>query len=287
MHMQRSRRRTSTIKRCTAALCAVTLLGAGAWLGLACSSTTTPSVPPATDAAADALPDVVTLPPPVDAGVGDATVDSGCVADPGAGDAGIDLAGGDGGDPVGGDAGAFTLTQAMAGFPASPGVLTARIDTELGQIVCRLDEAAAPASVANFVGLARGTRPYLKGTAWTVGKFYDGLTWHRVIPNFVIQGGDPRGTGSGGPGYSLPNENHVAQDKGVLSMAASNPTPTDFLPSGSQFYIVVGRGPKDDYNVFGSCSLEAATAIAAVDRRPNDSPQVPIHMNVRIERCPR
>ncbi len=260
-------------------------LGGSASLAASCSSNTASGA----DAASDSPPgpDALTSP---DSGDGssprDAGVDTGCVVDPGAGDSGVVLGPGDGGDPLG-DAAAFGLVQALAGFPEGSGVLTARIDTEQGQIVCRLDEAAAPTTVANFVGLARGTRPFLKEGTWTLGKFYDGLTWHRVIPNFVIQGGDPRGTGSGGPGYSLPNENHAAQDKGVLSMAASNPTPTEFLPSGSQFYLVVGRGPKNDYNVFGTCSVEVAQAIAAVERGSNDRPKVPVHMKIAIERCPK
>lgn len=263
-------------------------LAAGAGAFLACSSDPAPS---AADAGVDAP--VADTAPPLDASpfvdaATDARPDSGCVVDRGPGDAGVDLeAGVDGGDPVG-DAASFTLAQAMAGFPEHDGgVLTARITTELGEIVCRLDEAAAPVSTANFVGLARGTRPFLKSGQWTVGKFYDGLIWHRVIPDFVIQGGDPRGTGTGGPGYSLPNENHAPQDLGVLSMAASNPTPEEFLPSGSQFYVVVGKGPKADYNVVGTCSVETAKAIAAVERRTNDKPVVPVHMNVSIERCPR
>lgn len=265
----------------------------GAGLFVACSSEPSPTP---VDAGADAVAADVAPPPeaapPTDSAT-DARPDSGCVVERGAAvDAGDEAdaaveAGDDGGDPLG-DAASFTLTQAMAGFPEHDGgVLTARITTELGEIVCHLDEAAAPISVANFVGLARGTRPFLKSGQWTVGRFYDGLLWHRVIPDFVIQGGDPRGTGTGGPGYALPNENHAPQDLGVLSMAASNPTPEDFLPSGSQFYIVVGDGPKADYNVFGACSVETAKAVAAVERRANDKPKVAVHMSVSIERCPR
>lgn len=262
------------------------LLGLGGAAWLACSSSTAiVEVDSGVDATTERDSAVAT-----DAGDGgrprEAGGDTGCVNDPGAGDAGILLdAGEDGGDPVG-DAAAFGLVQAMAGFPEAAGALTARIETELGFIVCRLDEKAAPVSVANFVGLARGTRPFMKDGIWTVGKFYDGLIWHRVIPDFVIQGGDPRGNGTGGPGFALPNENHVPQVEGVLSMAASNPTPTEFLPSGSQFYLVVGKGPKADYNVFGTCSLEVARAIAEVPRSTRDKPKTAVHMKVAIERCP-
>jgi peptidyl-prolyl cis-trans isomerase A (cyclophilin A) len=184
-------------------------------------------------------------------------------------------------DPIGG-AEKFTIAQALAGYPESTGVLTALITTELGTIRCELDEAAAPISVANFVGLARGTRPYKTSSRWKVGRFYDGLIWHRVIPNFVIQGGDPRGTGTGGPGYSLVEENHVAEPAGTLAMAASN------APSGSQFYIVTGTGPAANYNVFGKCETETAIAIAAVPRDDRDKPETDVHMQrVDIARCPK
>jgi len=185
-------------------------------------------------------------------------------------------------DPTGG-ADKFTLAQALAGYPESSGVLTALITTEKGTIRCELDETAAPISVANFVGLARGTRPYKKTAAgkWRVGRFYDGLIFHRVIPNFVIQGGDPQGTGRGGPGYSLIEENHVEEPAGTLAMAASD------VPSGSQFYIVTGTGPAADYNVFGKCETETAIAIADVPRDSMDKPRTDVHMQrVDIARCP-
>ena len=267
-------------------LLAGVLLGLGGAAWLACSSTTASVEADSGIDATTSERDSATSEASDGGVVREAGGDTGCVNDPGAGDAGILLdAGEDGGDPVG-DAAAFGLVQAMAGFPETPGALTARIETELGQIVCRLDEKAAPVSVANFVGLARGTRPFVKGGVWTVGKFYDGLIWHRVIPDFVIQGGDPLGNGTGGPGFDLPNENHVPQVAGVLSMAASNPTPTEFVPSGSQFYIVVGKGPKADYNVFGTCSLDVARAIADVPRSSRDKPKTAISMKIAIERCP-
>ncbi len=213
----------------------------------------------------------------VDSGAAPPGLD-GCLTDPGAPAVSVDPAAA--GDPVGG-AGKFTLAQALAGFPAGTGKLTAVLSTEKSAIRCELFEAAAPAAVANFVGLARGTRPYKDASGWKVGRFYDGLTWHRVIPGFVIQGGDPDGNGTGGPGYDMIVENQVAEPLGALAMAAAA------TPSGSQFYVVVGTGPAPKYDVFGACSTDAAVQIAAVERDANDRPKVPVHIQrVDIARCP-
>lgn len=117
----------------------------------------------------------------------------------------------------------------------------ATIYTAKGEIVVELDPAAAPQTVNNFVFLAR------KG-------FYDGLTFHRVEPGFVIQGGDPLGTGSGGPGYTIPAEIGLPHVEGAIAMAR---LPDDVNPerasSGSQFYITLAPTPFLDnaYTVFG------------------------------------
>lgn len=203
----------------------------------------------------------------------------GCTKDPGAPAGEVDPNAA--ADPTGG-AEKFTLALALAGFPAGGGKLTAAISTEKSTIRCELLEAVAPISVANFVGLARGTRPFKDdGGKWKLGRFYDGLKWHRVIPDFVIQGGDPDGNGRGGPGYDLVKENQVEEPLGTMAMAASAQV------SGSQFYVVVGKGPAANYNVFGTCTTENAIAIAGVDRDDNDAPKVPVHMlKVEIGRCP-
>jgi peptidyl-prolyl cis-trans isomerase A (cyclophilin A) len=250
-----------------------TLLALAASCTFACSSSpTTPSTP---DNDAGASKDAAVT----ETGGGEGGVDplAGCTRDPGA----PAITPTTGNDPTGGAA-SFTLEKALEGFPAGSGALIALITTEHGNIRCELDTAAAPISVANFVGLARGTRPYLSQGTWKGGRFYDGLLWHRVIPDFVIQGGDPLGTGSGGPGYSIPVENQVAEPLGTLAMAASNE------PSGSQFYIVVGTGPAPNYNVFGKCDTEAAIAISKVPRGTRDKPTTPVHMQkVDIARCPK
>ncbi len=244
-----------------------------------CSSSTS-STASGGDGGAEAAPQRPA--PGIDAGF-DPNADPllGCTKDPGAPAVTVDPNATT--DPAGGAA-AFTLAKALDGFPSGAGKLTAGITTEKGGIKCELADTAAPISVANFIGLARGTRPYRDSTKkWKTGRFYDGLVWHRVIPGFVIQGGDPDGNGTGGPGYDLVSENHASEILGVLAMAATSPT----MPSGSQFYIVVGKGPASDYNVFGSCTTESADAIANLPRDGNDAPKTPVHMlKVEIGRCP-
>ena len=148
-------------------------------------------------------------------------------------------------------AGAFS-TPAMAQKKRDPG-LYATFQTNQGTIVCELFEKEAPETVKNFVGLAEGDKEYKdsKTGAMKKSRYYDGLIFHRVIPDFMIQGGDPTGTGSGGPGYKFKNEytSSIKFDKaGRLAMAnAGRDT------NGSQFFItdvVVGLEAQD-YTIFG------------------------------------
>lgn len=117
--------------------------------------------------------------------------------------------------------------------------LYAAFETTMGSFTCRLDTAEAPLTCANFVGLAEGSQHWVSPEgAVRSDSFYDGLIFHRVIDGFMIQGGDPLGTGAGGPGYAFPDQistNLTHHSAGILSMANSGPD-----SNGSQFFITLG-----------------------------------------------
>jgi peptidyl-prolyl cis-trans isomerase A (cyclophilin A) len=152
----------------------------------------------------------------------------------------------------------------------------ARFSTTEGEFVVRLFEEAAPRTVENFVGLAEGTKSF---TDPSTGKpvtrpFYDGLTFHRVIDDFMIQGGCPLGTGTGGPGYKFADEfSPTARHNraGILSMANAGPN-----TNGSQFFITLGPTPHLDnrHSVFGEV-VEGLDIVQKIGRTPtgrNDRP---------------
>jgi peptidyl-prolyl cis-trans isomerase A (cyclophilin A) len=161
-------------------------------------------------------------------------------------------------------------------------VPTATLHTNHGDIVLNLFDNHAPQTVANFTGLADGTREYLDpgtGSA-TTGKFYDGLTFHRVISGFMIQGGCPLGTGTGGPGYKFGDEFHpeLRFDRPyLLAMANAGPG-----TNGSQFFITVGPTPhlNNRHTIFGEvadqASRDVVDGIARVRTGRNDRPVDPV-----------
>jgi peptidyl-prolyl cis-trans isomerase A (cyclophilin A) len=170
----------------------------------------------------------------------------------------------------------------------TPG-LYAIIETSQGTIVAKLFEKEAPKTVANFAGLADGSKEWIDIRVAQKAKrpFYDGLTFHRVIPQFMIQGGCPLGTGTGGPGYKFEDEFHpsLKHDKpGKLSMANSGPN-----SNGSQFFITVAATPWLDgkHSIFGEVveGMDVATNISKLSRDSSDRPRTPVVMKqVKIER---
>lgn len=145
---------------------------------------------------------------------------------------------------------------------------TVVLDTNFGPIKIKVDPTAAPKTSENFKKLA-------------AEKFYDGLTFHRVVSGFVIQGGDPKGDGTGGPGYTVPAEINLLHKRGAVAMArlgdAVNPRRDS---SGSQFYICLDDLPALDgaYTVFGEVvsGLEIVEQIARVRVDENDKPVEPV-----------
>ena len=150
----------------------------------------------------------------------------------------------------------------------------------MGNVVCRLFEKQTPVTVKNFVDLAEGHKEWTdpKTGQKTKKRFYDGLIFHRVIPNFMIQGGCPLGTGTGGPGYTFDDEivPELTFDKpGLLAMANAGPG-----TNGSQFFITTVPTPwlTGHHTIFGEVveGQDVVVNIGNVPRGPNDKPLTPV-----------
>lgn len=205
------------------------------------------------------------------------------------------------GDPI---EGAFTMDKACEGTPelcdASKGKLFVTFKTTMGSFRCELFDTKAPLSVANFMGLGRGVRPFQdpKTQEWTKAPFYDGVVFHRVIDGFMIQTGDRTGSGRGGPGYFIADEFHKElrhDGPGYLSMANRNridPSTGTHMKDkktnealantgSSQFFVTVAptRHLDDRHAIFGKCDPKVPVKISKVrvqnrppfaDHRPFD-----------------
>lgn len=149
--------------------------------------------------------------------------------------------------------------------------------TSEGDIVCRLFEKEAPKTVSNFIDLAEGKREWTHPVSRkkSTDRLYDGTIFHRVIPNFMIQGGDPAGTGFGGPGYQFEDETkgspHKFDKAGKLAMANSGPN-----TNGSQFFITAAptQWLTGNHTIFGEVieGQEIADKIVNVPRNKQDKP---------------
>ena len=161
--------------------------------------------------------------------------------------------------------------------------LTATLQTNQGRAVIRLFPDQAPKTVRNFVELAEGGRQWTDPRTGqvTTGKLYDGTIFHRVIPDFMIQGGDPLGSGRGGPGYKFADEIHpdLRFDRPyLLAMANAGPG-----TNGSQFFITVGATPwlNGKHTIFGEV-VEGADVVDAISRLKTGSQDRPVE-DVTIE----
>jgi len=183
------------------------------------------------------------------------------------------------------------LVREMKKLGLEPGLYTV-IDTSMGRIICELFPDAAPKGVDNFVGLAEGTKEFIDPRTGqkTRERYYDGLTFHRVIPDFMIQGGDPLGTGAGGPGYEFENEtsSDLKFDRPGRLAYANRGKDTN----GSQFFITHRATPhlNGGYTIFGQVvdGQDIVNKIAEVERNHRDMPLEPVYMKrvdiVRIEK---
>lgn len=171
----------------------------------------------------------------------------------------------------------ISLEAATEGLPAGK-KLIADIKTSLGTLSCELFADKAPVTVANFVGLARGKRPFKLRGEWVQRPGYDGTTFHRVVKGFMIQGGDPLGNGTGEPGYVIADEiweGSKHDRRGLLCMANRGKN-----TNGMQFFITDAAAPHLDggYTIFGSCgpdeTIEKLASVPTRGDRAIDPPKI-------------
>ena len=185
------------------------------------------------------------------------------------------------GDPMKGN---FTLEQATEGL-AKNGKLVAKLATDMGTLECELFADRAPVTVANFVGLARGRRPFRAGREWVTRPAYDGTVFHRVVKGFMIQGGDWKKNGTGDGGYTFvdevwPGAKH--DRRGQLCMANKGPN-----TNSMQFFITDGPAAHLDrgYTIFGQCGPDdLIERLASVPTRGDRAIQPTVIKTVTIER---
>jgi peptidyl-prolyl cis-trans isomerase A (cyclophilin A) len=172
--------------------------------------------------------------------------------------------------------------QATAAAMVHPNGPTVIMDTSMGRITCQFFQQQAPKAVANFIALAQGTKDWVDPQTQQKmhnKPLYDGTVFHRVIPEFMIQGGDPTGTGAGDPGFSFEDEfdpNLNFDVPGRLAMANSGPG-----TNGTQFFIteVPTEHLNQHHTIFGQCddpSVNVVKTIARVERDPSDKPVTPV-----------
>lgn len=170
----------------------------------------------------------------------------------------------------------FTLAEALGDDAASSAAVRVTVETTAGTIECTLDAAGAPRTVANFVGLALGKRPWWDPcrNGWVSEPLYDGMWFHDMRPGFKVQSGCPMGDGTAGPGYAIPDEHSPERRHdaaGVISMANVGPG-----TAGSQFFITLAPAPQldRDYVPFGRCG--PPEMIEMLDRAARDGTDVVI-----------
>jgi len=175
----------------------------------------------------------------------------------------------------------------MSNIPQGAGDLYAVFQTSRGNIVVKLFEKDAPKTVANFVGLATGKQEWVdpRSGQKSKAKLYDGTSFHRVIPQFMIQGGDPLGTGTGGPGYRFEDEFQSGRKfdrPGLLAMANAGPN-----TNGSQFFITEVATPhlNDRHTIFGEV-VKGQDLVPQIARAGNAQTKLEHVEIVRSEKVP-